>query len=159
MEHSFKANSTNYLQRLQPPHCVATDATHATLSYNNAKLITVHVTSFGDENIRERGFPVAFVGSPWLPYMARMARRGQLPKLGQKTTFCPKLGHTRVLKRLPPGSGTCFCFLGFAFPCSLQKGQVVRSRNQLFVYVVLCRFLLMILTHYYSIRLKSSLYL
>jgi hypothetical protein len=41
--------------------CAATDATHCTLSYNKAKLISVHVTSFGDAKVRERGFNVAFV--------------------------------------------------------------------------------------------------
>ncbi len=41
--------------------CIGTDGTHATVSYNNVKLITVHVSSFGVKDVQERGFPVAFI--------------------------------------------------------------------------------------------------
>ena len=42
---------------------VATDGTHSVFSYNNIKLISVHVTSFqpGQTSVTERGFPVAIV--------------------------------------------------------------------------------------------------
>jgi len=41
------------------PGCIGTDGTHRTMSYRNAKLITVNITSYGQAETKERGFVVA----------------------------------------------------------------------------------------------------
>lgn len=41
--------------------CMATDATYAVVSYGRVKLICLHVTSYGEATIDERGFNTAFV--------------------------------------------------------------------------------------------------
>jgi hypothetical protein len=41
--------------------CVASDATYGVVSYSNVKLICLHVTSYGEKEVQERGFNVAFI--------------------------------------------------------------------------------------------------
>ena len=72
------------------PGCIGTDGTHRVLSYHNAKLITVNVTSYGKAGVTERGFPVAFVITTSEREEIHLAIIAQI-QAAQKPDWAPKL--------------------------------------------------------------------
>jgi hypothetical protein len=69
---------------------VGTDGTHQVLSYYNAKVITVNVTSFGKVGVTERGFPVAVIVTTSEREDIHLAIVAQLQSV-QKPGWAPKL--------------------------------------------------------------------